>query len=102
MRLILISSCLLFACAAAGEEPASVFGGAPAAAESAPAPAPAAQEPVDLLIARLEPMQRVSQLMMVTTRGRNAPNMDDFAHLRNLPPGAIVVRSVLRPSDGAS
>lgn len=101
MRLILALCFLVLARAAGAEEPASVFGRTPVPAQAAPAPAEA-QEPVNQLIGLLDPMQRVSQLMMVTTRGRSAPNMEDFAHLRNLPPGAIIVRSVLRPSDGAS
>ena len=92
--------------ASAQDEPQSVFGG-PAASPTATAPVEPdagadAPEPAAVMFDALDPMQRVAQLMMVTAQGQTAPSMEDFAHLKALPPGGVIIRRASDPAKAAS
>jgi beta-N-acetylhexosaminidase len=105
MRVVVCALLLLGAVfpATPQDEPESVFGGAAAAPGSAEnAPVPETPDAATVLFDGLDPMQRVSQLMIVTARGQTAPNMDDFAHMKALPPGGVIIRRASDPAKAAS
>ncbi|MCC6142281.1 MAG: hypothetical protein IT368_00595 [Candidatus Hydrogenedentes bacterium] len=67
---------------------------APAAPEEAEDP-----DPVNTLLTRLTLEQRIAQLMVITPEGRGQPNTSDFGVMDKYPPGAVILRQIIKPAD---
>jgi beta-N-acetylhexosaminidase len=66
-------------------------------------PAPTAEEEapdqLEVILEKLDLEQRIAQLMVITPEGRSQPNTSDFGLMDQFPPGAILLRQILKPSD---
>lgn len=82
---------------------------APAPKEEAPQPetpkygeeVPLEELTLALMLDALDLRGRISQLMVATSQGLQAPNIDDMGYMRAYPPGGMVVRQILKPSSAA-
>ncbi|MBI5091353.1 MAG: PKD domain-containing protein [Candidatus Hydrogenedentes bacterium] len=62
---------------------------------------PAAAPSIAEFVQTLTPNERITQLMLVTVLGRNAPNSEDMMFLSRYAPGGVIIPATLRPSSAA-
>ena len=56
---------------------------------------------LELMLESLDLRGRISQLMVATSQGLQAPNIDDVGYMRAYPPGGMVIPQMLKPSAAA-